>query len=411
MQYKSKKKFLFDIVVYGLLILFPIGISFVYKFPFLNNINRFVGFLIIIIFLLFQTRKIQKVTPEVVLYSLFVIWALSTGILISSNINNFLNQAQFMSQLMLLVIAVAGLSYIYKSADIPFLAVIIMNLIIVGFAIAEGNYSLTSTVVLSQQQTSFLKNPNDFGYYSLLAIVGLTYFWGKTNKQKIKILLTIPAVLFAIAIVLSGSRKAFLGLLFYLLTWLFFCYRIYIFKRISTILLVLAILIGSYFLVEYTWRSTRLGARLGQMLETETFLGDKRTGMYEEGIQFFLDNPIFGIGLNNYRNYSRYSAYSHSDYIEVLSTTGIVGFLLYFSIYLVLWKRLHFIQKLKNEIQTYHAGVFKALSLTLLVLAIGRINSQSLITMYMLAGVFGYSYFIETTIKKNAIHLVNRPQI
>ena len=54
----------------------------------------------------------------------------------------------------------------------------------------------------------------------------------------------------------------------------------------------------------------------------------------------FYKYPIFGVGLGNYpfyidkySNIFFYAGYAHNDYVEILSTTGIVGMIVYILIY------------------------------------------------------------------------------
>ena len=66
-----------------------------------------------------------------------------------------------------------------------------------------------------------------------------------------------------------------------------------------------------------------------------------RSQMYVRGVDLFWENPLAGVGLGNFQVVSGLGAYSHSDYIEVASNTGIIGFILYFSIYgMILWRLL-----------------------------------------------------------------------
>lgn len=64
------------------------------------------------------------------------------------------------------------------------------------------------------------------------------------------------------------------------------------------------------------------------------------------GMQIFLDHPLGGVGLDVARNYVvsilGEKKYTHNNYVELLSCTGIIGFLLYYSVYVHLliqyWK-------------------------------------------------------------------------
>ena len=68
-----------------------------------------------------------------------------------------------------------------------------------------------------------------------------------------------------------------------------------------------------------------------------------RLMMIKDGIQVFLDNPILGVGMNNFRNvfgsmYGIYK-YSHSNHIEVLANFGTIGAIIFFSGFIYLIKK------------------------------------------------------------------------
>ena len=78
----------------------------------------------------------------------------------------------------------------------------------------------------------------------------------------------------------------------------------------------------------------------------------ERTYFRKTGIELFKSNPIIGIGINGFRGYLasikyRHVTYSHCNYIELLATLGIIGFLIYYLMYLVI---------LKNSIKKFDAN-------------------------------------------------------
>lgn len=60
-----------------------------------------------------------------------------------------------------------------------------------------------------------------------------------------------------------------------------------------------------------------------------------RMRFIEEGIRLIKERPIFGWGLANYAYVSGVGAYSHNNFVEVWVSTGIFGFLIYYSIYAI----------------------------------------------------------------------------
>ena len=60
---------------------------------------------------------------------------------------------------------------------------------------------------------------------------------------------------------------------------------------------------------------------------------DGRAIQYEFGYEKFLENPYFGIGLNNYKQFDGYNLVLHSEYLVQLIENGLVGFILFFLFY------------------------------------------------------------------------------
>jgi len=59
---------------------------------------------------------------------------------------------------------------------------------------------------------------------------------------------------------------------------------------------------------------------------------DLRLFFIKEGFETWKNNPVLGIGLNNFSFY--YGTYTHNNFIEMLANLGIIGLILYYLIYL-----------------------------------------------------------------------------
>lgn len=60
--------------------------------------------------------------------------------------------------------------------------------------------------------------------------------------------------------------------------------------------------------------------------------------LVKDGIKLFYENPIIGVGLNNFRVFL--GKYAHNNYLEVAVNTGIIGFVLFYIIYFHLFKNV-----------------------------------------------------------------------
>ena len=188
-----------------------------------------------------------------------------------------------------------------------------------------------------------------------------------------------------------------IGLLAFLSLWWFFCARKKLPKHpITFYAMLLAILFTSYQFINYILTKTYLGYRSQLILQESSSL--KRLQFYKDGLDMIIHNFFFGVGLDNFRVLST-GTYSHSNYIEIASTTGIVGFFIFFSIFVIVWRRLRRIEKTYKEPQClYTIGLFKAAIITILLQSFATVNYSSKLTWIFLAAVIGYSWALERSL-------------
>lgn len=181
--------------------------------------------------------------------------------------------------------------------------------------------------------------------------IALSFFFMKQAKKKwIKVLIALPIILFAILVFFCGSRRGLLTLVMICIVYLLINARGV--KVINAVLTSVVLAIGLYYLV-MNWEPAYnvLGSRLEDMIQG--LLGGSGDGsfnwrrlMLEEGWRYFLEKPVFGWGIANFAHLfgaeHGLTTYSHNNFIEILVSGGIVGFMIYYSIYVFvltkLWK-------------------------------------------------------------------------
>jgi len=132
-----------------------------------------------------------------------------------------------------------------------------------------------------------------------------------------------------------------------------------------------------------------------------------RSGMYIEALKFFYDNPLFGIGFNHYRLLSIYQSYSHSTYAEILSTTGLIGSIIYFIPYLIIIYNLYSIyKKQKATVASLKSIQFLVLMFVMLVLGTGVIHFYNIRDNIMFALMISFYYIEELKLKQHT-YIIN----
>lgn len=156
-------------------------------------------------------------------------------------------------------------------------------------------------------------------------------------RNNIKLYHFILCILLATsAIMMVATRKALTGEFIILLFFIFSKINL---KKVHHVFLLIVIAIGIYYAIDYILNNTLLGERLSNIEEDGlkyndsnnpflNLLGD-RAFFYLVGWDLFIDNQLFGIGINNFMAVTKYTLPIHSEYIVQLAECGIVGTIMF----------------------------------------------------------------------------------
>lgn len=242
--------------------------------------------------------------------------------------------------------------------------------------------------------------------FAFLISLYLYYLEAKKNK----IIYMISIVFNLTLILITGSRRA--------LIITFFCYAIFMFKKstdISKILKnILLILMGIVIIYQLIIKIPELYNIIGSRIQSSmqgffssdsSVLGADRTDLIEVSIQLYIKKPIFGWGIGSFSVVSGSTLpYSHNNYVELLFATGIIGFLIYYSIYIYILKKIKFLKigvKLDDCLLTI---IFVALLLS----DIASCNYSSIVTISIIAIAIKIIYLSDTEIRRVDKHYVGK---
>ncbi|MFA1575339.1 O-antigen ligase family protein [Vibrio cyclitrophicus] len=224
-------------------------------------------------------------------------------------------------------------------------------------------------------------NPNLLAVNMLISIYCCLTLIRMVRNNILKCFLVISVLLSSHLIILTASKKGmFLG--FFIITIGFI---LYLFdtkqKKIKLpVIFILAFSLLYFFydniVVQFLSDDAFINAfgRIQEFFNSDGTSTNNRIKYILSGIDLFSMNPIFGNGIDEFRNL--YGIYSHSNIIEVLSGTGLIGFIIYYSIYFTL---IVSIFKLNDKVSRY-----SLLSITFLLL----INEVSMVSYYSKFSLF-----------------------
>ena len=216
-----------------------------------------------------------------------------------------------------------------------------------------GPGEIFSRILVGKRIGQEINQVNGMGLYCTVLNVMTLYF---VMYEKIYWCLAVLPL--SVFIMLgAGSRKSFLLMALALLLLFMFRSKKGVVVRFLAVAAIL--LVGLYFILEFADRESNYFLfRIAQVFEI--FQDDQaglrdvslstRSDMMKYGMELFSDNPIFGYGPEQYEYF--YSVLHgvrrppHSTFIQILVGYGIIGFSLFYGIYVyVIAKLVGFIRK------------------------------------------------------------------
>lgn len=194
----------------------------------------------------------------------------------------------------------------------------------------------------------FINKNNYAGFINM--IIPLTLAFSIYVKDKgAKFLFAFMALLMTITVFLSMSRG---GVFSFLASMIFMGSMLLIVKR-SLVSLSLLLIAGAFCIALILYLALigmdPVVERLSTLASGETYNRELRWGVWASTFQIIGDYPLFGSGFGTFE--SVFPAYrsidvsylhwrdAHNDYLQLLSDTGIAGFLIVASFFLIFFKR------------------------------------------------------------------------
>ncbi len=185
-----------------------------------------------------------------------------------------------------------------------------------------------------------LNNVNTIGLQTSISVIIAIFFALYENNKKY-FLVTILPLIVSLG---TGSRKVLITLVLgTVLLFLLNRNKKFNIKNATKKIIYFVILVGIFFAISQTQIFSTIFSRfqsaINMFTENGVVDGSARTRklLIDLGIEQFKKTPFFGIGMGNAKYLSLYvigeKMYLHNNYVELLSSVGIFGFLIYYSTY------------------------------------------------------------------------------
>jgi O-antigen ligase len=383
--------------------LFYIG-WFLDVFFVMPKMSLFLGSGMIILLILSMMLSSKKtslvIASPVYIWLIFVLYVLISGFFITKYTNHLINSIFTYVQTLALIIYIINISANEKDNKFFLKSYAVYSMTLMVTMLFWGH-----TGVDGRLRLSVSSNPNGDALVLLYGIFCILILFNSKKISRFIFLMGI-AGLYIYTILLTGSRKAFLAAVLLIILWFVLVFRRY-WTGYSSKNKILSIFILFVIL------TTLMIIFIPEFLESTTYMrltgkgyslfgNEARSGMYKEALNFFYNNPFFGIGFDHFRLLSSYGVYSHSTYAEIISTTGIIGALIYFSAYFLIVYNLIkiYIKKKGNNISIISLQ-YLVLMLVMLALGFGVIHFYRINDSIMFAFMISFYYTEKTNLLKS----------
>lgn len=329
---------------------------------------------ILVLTIMNLSKKNNSFTLWISLFAIVIFLSTIYSINTDSSFDYFI---QYLPQLVILIYLNQSIKT-HRSIQ-NFIIIFVLNALLITLYVVF-DYGLENFGIMRLGDHNIEKwNSNYIGLITAISSLLSVYLYYATGKKTR--ILPIISVFFILITLLTGSRKAFILIVLVLGLTLIFHHKNKILIRTGIVLLVTTLVI--IIILNNDILYNVLGERIIELyktvlgIETTDYSYIYRINYLTKGYDYFMSRPLQGYGINSfstlYFNEYGINVYSHNNYIELLVSFGLIGFVIYYSMYLII------IHKLIQKINTTSFMRFKyvfilSLLITLLIIEFSLVS-------------------------------------
>lgn len=343
----------------------------------------------------------SQLPAEVQLLGIFWLWSF-TGLLLAADLETFARYSRLVFQFLLILLL---LSFIVANSGAikPLLAAFLAvgaGLTLYSAAGLDTGISLESTKDLQR-----IDDANAVGFRAVMGIIGGLALFPETRSRMLRGVLVVAMGFSLYGLVLSASRGAFVLLFVFITLWLWIIGSSIVRSKLAYVAILIIVGVVCYYFYEIVIAETNLGRRILKAEVLEDHSTQFRIELMLMAWDIFLDYPLFGAGLGQYGYASGTGYYAHVEISEILGTTGLIGLLIYYSMYFVTWQRLNRLSRKFQDPMVRDRVNFARVSLLVMIIAgiLFRPNFLSQDTMFL------YAYIVGVSLWANRVRKVIQP--
>ena len=381
-----------------LLALFILGAATVSPVKGWSIIVHGLGFVLAFAYLIETLRGRMHIAPEMFLYFGWIGWCL-TGALEHPSAYWFWIQYTTAFQIFVLAVIVSGFTNSRKVMSLNMVVFLVAALVVGVYSYVTGEYRAAEAGA-GVRLRGLAMNANSFGWIMLLAAVALAYLWMLPTRVKLLKYVVILVCFAAVGVseLLAFSRTFTVAMAFFFLAWVWLCYRKTLARRVVVPLIVIVLLCVAGYLGYVLFVQTGGTVRIqeiqdvlsGRLTSGSVYI---RLMNFKTGWKLLWEHPLTGMGLYGFAFSMPSGVAAHNEYVEIAVDTGLPGFLLYFGVLWVLWRRAGKLVKYADTPFLAQVGnLTRALVLTVLVTDLGSWHYAEKTSWIILGSFIGFTH-------------------
>jgi O-antigen ligase len=324
--------------IFLLVFVFTIPWSDIFLISSIGTMNKFIGIILVVIAILYivinkNLKELPILIWVMVLYLIFVllsyIWSINTV----ATLGRFITGIQLLSMVWL----------IWQLCNNEKDKLLLLYSFIVGqyVSIIYMLYLFLSDKLITYRISLENYDPNNLATTLAIGIPIALYLFYKSRNIVIELIMFAYTPLAVYCIILTASRggmiASFVGLLAIPLYFTIFNTQKKVIFLISSLIIITIVLYKSDSLLINLERNIERLKATTEMVQEGRLSGRER--IWKTGLMIFKENTIIGVGAGGFRHavepylYRRWAP--HNTYLSLLVDIGIIGFLLFFTCFLV----------------------------------------------------------------------------
>ena len=280
--------------------------------------------------------RIHKIPREYFFYVSMVVFAFLGYLNVRDELGFYRYLQVFIANFVLMIIVYFGINNI-KEWELAWKTLGLVGLIvaIVGYFIEAPEIQTDEFFRLS----GITGNANGTANYARVAVVAGLIMLQLTGKKMLRIFIWVTILFLAYTILLTASRSNFANIVFilggyfafkYFRGWRLFLLLLLLYVFGNVILYLAESFLSDFYLFDRLTRNDSVTAAIDD---------ESRLQLYALAWKYFIENPLLGIGLNQFHFYSE-GKITHTDILDILVQLGVFAGVVYVSIYVKLFNRI-----------------------------------------------------------------------